>query len=149
MLSAHSHMQHAKPMSLSDYHPHQYLLGSPLICLYVKDKFHSLPTVSTFLGASPNKEKDHLGAQQLLATKNTWCEELDTLTSIAMHQPHLAYLAFVHGLHCRWTIIAHSVTSIGSILKNHHWRTCYMYQVNSYFKSRAPTSGLERGLAAC
>ena len=95
ILVKHSHLSHAQSV-FADTHvnltcdgrPH---LGAPLgtqdyVDRYMKDKV------------------------------NTWCTELELLSTIAKTQPHAAYAAFTHGLTSKWTFLTRTVPNIGPLL---------------------------------
>ena len=47
----------------------------------------------------------------------TWVDELECLSSIAITQPHAAFVAFIHGLTSRWTYLARTTPNITNLIK--------------------------------
>ncbi len=45
-----------------------------------------------------------------------WCQELETLSTIAVSQPHAAYAAITHGLAGRWTYLSRTTPNISEHL---------------------------------
>ena len=46
-----------------------------------------------------------------------WIHEIETLSSIAITQPHAAYAALTHGLVRRWTYLARTIPNIADLFK--------------------------------
>ena len=46
-----------------------------------------------------------------------WIHEIETLSSIAITQPHAAYAALTHGLARRWTYLARTIPNIADLFK--------------------------------
>ena len=48
---------------------------------------------------------------------NTWCKEVDKLSTFAHSQPHAAYSTFTHGLRHRWAFVARTVPNTATLLE--------------------------------
>ena len=77
--------------------------------------------------------RPHLGAaiwsssfvEQCVSDKvNSWVTELKVLSSIAVTQPHAAFLAFMHGLISKWLFVARTIPDVEHLFQPLEDRLC-------------------------